>query len=241
MHRGNRAKRYQKCQQKAGRVCTQPAACGTRGTARGKACERKAERDAAARSTWQGAEDCQRGAGERASTHVWGWEHNAAEHLLSLYITDLMAFNRRLCKRSGIGTKGAGGIIILTRGAKEHGKIACWAIMLIKGTQKNQDRNAKWYSLCCPNPLTASSLWLPPAVGRTALGESVWSKTSDGGGKEVCWLVSFVVGWSDTWPATLKMAALHQQPGGGPNAPTASGLAARIQMHCPGSRTADGS
>lgn len=175
VHRRKRAERSQKHQQKAERVRTQPAACGTRGMASGEACEREAESDAAARSTWQGAEECRRGAGESASAHVWGWEHNAAEHLLSLYITDLMAFNRRLCKRSGIGTKGAEGIIILTRGAKEHGKIVCWAIMLIKGTQKNQDRNAKWFSLCCPNPLTASSLWLPPAVGRMALGELVCS------------------------------------------------------------------
>lgn len=53
-----------------------------------------------------------------------GLRARTAERLLSFYIMGLMAFNRRLCKRSGIGTKGAGGIIILTRGAKEHGKIA---------------------------------------------------------------------------------------------------------------------
>lgn len=124
MQKGTRAEQRQKCQHKAERACTQPAACGTRGMASGEACESKAESDAAAQSTWQGAKECREGPGS-ASTHVWGWEHSTAEHLLSLYITDLMAFNERLCKRSGIGTKGAGGIIILTRGAKEHGKIAC--------------------------------------------------------------------------------------------------------------------
>lgn len=78
----------------------------------GEACEREAEGDAAAQNTWQGS----RGVRER------GAESSALLNIYS-HITDLMAFNRRLCKRSGIGTKGAGGIIILTRGAKEHGKI----------------------------------------------------------------------------------------------------------------------
>lgn len=99
-----------KCQKEAG-----AAVCRTRGLARG-------QRVRGARGREQG--DAERCTGA-VSTHVWGWELSPAEHLLSLYITGLMAFNGRLCKRSGIGTKGAGGIIILTRGAKEHGKIVC--------------------------------------------------------------------------------------------------------------------
>lgn len=100
--------------------CTWDTWDGQRGSVREKSSARCCSAEHRA-----GAEERQRGAGEPASAHVWGWEHNVAERLLSLYITDLMAFNSRLCKRSGIGTKGAGGIIILTRGAKEHGKIAC--------------------------------------------------------------------------------------------------------------------
>lgn len=82
--------------------------------------EREAESDATAGNTWQGAEDA--GQGLRARAHTCGAESTALLNIYS-HITDLMAFNGRLCKRSGIGTKGAGGIIILTRGAKEHGKI----------------------------------------------------------------------------------------------------------------------
>lgn len=70
----------------------------------------------------RGREQRRAGEGPGAGAHTCGAESTTPLNTYS-HITDLMAFNRRLCKRSGIGTKGAGGIIILTRGAKEHGKI----------------------------------------------------------------------------------------------------------------------
>lgn len=70
----------------------------------------------------RGREQRSAGEGLRARAHTCGAESTTLLNIYS-HITDLMAFNGRLCKRSGIGTKGAEGIIILTRGAKEHGKI----------------------------------------------------------------------------------------------------------------------